>query len=120
MTAELPFPDPPRVPAGMTVTAIGDVHGHLDLMNHYLREAEGRAFRHAHRKHVVVLLGDLIDRGPNSAGVIDRLIHGVEGCELVALRGNHEEAMLAFLAGERDGYVTGTTLSLNGGQYLVG
>src|SRR5262245_25834504 len=103
MTAEPPFSDPPRVPAGMTVTAIGDVHGHLDLMNHFLGEAEARAARQPRRQHVVVLLGDLIDRGPDSARVIERLISGVEGCELVTLRGNHEEAMLAFLAGEAHG-----------------
>ena len=35
-------------------------------------------------------------------------------------RGDEIADMVAFLAGERAGYVTGTTLSLNGGQYLVG
>jgi serine/threonine protein phosphatase 1 len=79
------------------------VHGHLDLMEPFLREAEARARRLTHRRHVVVVLGDLIDRGPDSAGVVERLLRGVDGCELVALRGNHEEAMLAFLAGEPAG-----------------
>jgi serine/threonine protein phosphatase 1 len=94
------FPDPPRVPEGMTVTAIGDVHGQLDLLEPILREIEARAARQRQRRHVVVLLGDLIDRGPNSAGVIERLVRGVAGCEVVGLRGNHEDAMLAFLAGD--------------------
>jgi serine/threonine protein phosphatase 1 len=84
----------------MTVTAIGDVHGQLDLLEPILREIEARASRQRQRRHVVVVLGDLIDRGPNSAGVVERLVRGVAGCELVGLRGNHEDAMLGFLAGD--------------------
>lgn len=103
MNAAPSFPDPPRVPAGMTVTAIGDVHGHLDLLEPLLDEVESRAARHAHRRHVLVMLGDFVDRGPHSAGVIERLARGVAGCEFVGLRGNHEDAMLAFLAGEAAG-----------------
>jgi len=99
MSADAPFTDPARIPAGMTVTALGDVHGHLELMEPYLREVEDRAARRSDRHHVLVVLGDMIDRGPDSAGVVARLIAGVPGCQLVALRGNHEEAMLEFLDG---------------------
>src|SRR5262245_10405483 len=103
MAAAASFADPPRLPAGMTLTAIGDVHGHADLMDGFLQEAEGRAARHPRRRHVVVVLGDMVDRGPDSAGVLERLCRGVAGCELVALRGNHEEAMLGFIAGVPNG-----------------
>jgi serine/threonine protein phosphatase 1 len=97
------FPDAPRIPPGMTVTAIGDVHGHLDLLEPYLAEAEARAVRHPHRRHRVILLGDVIDRGPRSADTVERLCRGLGHCELTVLRGNHEEAMLDFITGEPNG-----------------
>ena len=109
------FPDPPRVPPGMSVTAIGDVHGHLDLLEPLLQDVEARAARQTHRRHVLVMLGDFVDRGPDSAGVVERLVAGVRGCELVGLRGNHEEAMLAFLAG---GPTTMSWLSFGGDTTL--
>lgn len=93
------FPLPPRVPDGMSIVAIGDVHGHLALLEPILRQVEARAAVRPERRHVVVCLGDLVDRGPDSAGVVERLLAGVAGCELVALKGNHEAAMLDFIAG---------------------
>jgi len=81
------------------VTAIGDVHGHFRLLEPILARAERRAAAEPASRHVVVLLGDLVDRGPDTSDVIERLCKGVRGCELVALRGNHEDAMLAFLTG---------------------
>jgi serine/threonine protein phosphatase 1 len=81
------------------VTAIGDVHGHLALLEPILNRAERRAAAEPASRHVIVLLGDLVDRGPDTRGVIERLCRGVRGCELVTLRGNHEDAMLAFLTG---------------------
>jgi serine/threonine protein phosphatase 1 len=103
MSDHSPFPDPPRIPSGLTVTAIGDVHGHLDLLTPYLHEIEARAARRSQRRHVALFLGDLIDRGPDSAGVLERLTRGVAGCELIALKGNHEEALLEFLSGAPGG-----------------
>ena len=93
----------PRIPSGLVVTAIGDVHGRLDLLEPILAQAERRALAEPSLEHRIVLLGDLVDRGPSSSGVLDRLCAGVRGCDLVALKGNHEEALLAFLArsGER-------------------
>lgn len=54
---------------------------------------------HQGQKPMVVLLGDLIDRGPNSAGCIERSIRlGEEDwCDLESLKGNHEQALLQFL-----------------------
>jgi serine/threonine protein phosphatase 1 len=91
-----------RIPPGQVVTAIGDVHGHLALLEPILARAERRAATEPASRHVVVLLGDVVDRGPDTRGVIERLCRGVRGCELVALRGNHEDAMLAFLTGDEE------------------
>jgi len=73
----------------MRTLAIGDIHGCRASLDHLL------AFVAPKPGETIVTLGDYIDRGPDSAGVLDRLIemHG-EG-QLVALRGNHELMMLA-------------------------
>ena len=77
-------------PASLTY-AIGDVHGRLDL----LRQALSRVRTHARgREHVIVLLGDYVDRGPDTKGVLDLLIELSGRLPLVCLMGNHEEMML--------------------------
>ena len=76
--------------AGRTV-AIGDVHGCPDALAALVDAvAPGRG-------DTVVLLGDYIDRGPDSRGVLDRLIALAGRCRLVPLLGNHEEALLDAL-----------------------
>jgi serine/threonine protein phosphatase 1 len=92
-----PFPEPPAMPPQTSVIAIGDIHGRLDLLEPLLARIERRAAMLPGARHIVVSLGDLIDRGPDSAGVIERLMDGVQGCELVVLKGNHEDALLGFL-----------------------
>ena len=66
----VPFPIPPRVPAGLSIIAFGDVHGHLDLMEAILTKAQARAALKPDRRHIVISLGDLVDRGPNRPGVV--------------------------------------------------
>ena len=76
--------------------AIGDVHGRDDLLEAMLaRIVSDRGRRHADRPTTVVLVGDYVDRGPDSAAVIDRLMRGIDGFELVCLKGNHEAMLLA-------------------------
>ncbi|MDT3377006.1 metallophosphoesterase family protein [Labrys neptuniae] len=98
----VPFPIPPRAPAGTTIIAFGDVHGHLSLMEEILAKAQARARAKPDRRHIVISLGDLVDRGPDSRGVVARLMGDLPGCELHVLRGNHETLLMSFLAGDPD------------------
>ena len=100
---------PAEVPAGTRVYAIGDIHGRLDLLSHLLEDiAEDARYTPydgpAPGRFVVVSVGDLIDRGPDSKAVVERLLAGppsagpLAGAQFVALRGNHEDYLLQFLA----------------------
>ncbi|MBJ2151348.1 metallophosphoesterase [Paracoccus sp. IB05] len=76
--------------------AIGDIHGHLDL----LKRAHERIAKDIaqHGPAPVVHLGDLEDRGPDSRGVIDWLKTGMErGEDWVVLKGNHDRLFTQFI-----------------------
>ena len=90
-----------RVPAGMLVYAIGDIHGCDMLFAALLGQiAEDRQTRR-HDQCVLILLGDLVDRGPDSAGVVERAIGLQSEFDRVHhIIGNHEECMLAALSGD--------------------
>ena len=94
-----------EVPVGHAVYAIGDVHGRLDLLDDLLVRVRRDADRHpSDSARSLVLLGDYVDRGAESRGVIERLLADpLPGFATVRLMGNHEEAMLAFLEGDSDG-----------------
>ncbi|MFZ1991564.1 MAG: metallophosphoesterase family protein [Alphaproteobacteria bacterium] len=84
------------------ICAIGDVHGRLDLLEQlYGSIAVHPAAREAERR-VLLHLGDYVDRGPDSKGVIDRARKGLRGFETISLMGNHEALMLDFLDGKPD------------------
>ena len=87
----------PQVPDAVRVYAIGDVHGRRDLLDRLLLDIDADLARRPIAQPVVVLLGDYIDRGPDSASVIERLIACRGGYELVCLKGNHESLLLQFL-----------------------
>lgn len=85
-------------PPGTTVYAVGDIHGRLDLFERLVARIRDDAARRRTSKKVLVLVGDYIDRGPDSAGVIDHIIHRLPaGYEVHCLLGNHEKAMLDFI-----------------------
>ena len=85
------------VPADTLLYAIGDIHGRLDLLDEIFRRIADEAGAFDARRRVLVFLGDYVDRGPDSAGVIDRLLFGLpDGYEGVYLKGNHEAIMLDF------------------------
>ena len=86
-----------RLPDDVSIIAFGDVHGCFDKLEPLLERIAARAAASPQRRHIAVSVGDLVDRGPDSALVVDRLAGGLPGCELVVLRGNHEAMMLDFL-----------------------
>jgi serine/threonine protein phosphatase 1 len=94
---------PATLPPGERIYAVGDVHGCLDQLDamHQAIAADLRARPHANP--LVIHLGDYIDRGPDSAGVIGRLIapFPVAGATVVNLMGNHEDLLLGALEGRR-------------------
>jgi len=96
----------PRVPAGERVYAIGDVHGRLDLLKRLLGRIREDAAQAKSLRKSLVYLGDYVDRGPESKGVIDLLLSRPmkdAGFEEIPLMGNHEDILLQFLADVRVG-----------------
>jgi serine/threonine protein phosphatase 1 len=85
----------PQVPAGQRVYAIGDIHGRLDLLLPLLAHIRDDVSARANADNHVVLLGDLVDRGPYSAETLEYVIcHLPTFATFHILMGNHEEAML--------------------------
>lgn len=76
--------------------AIGDIHGCYSALDALLDEIEQRD------DDVLITLGDYVNRGPDSAKVIDRLLQLERDGSLVPLRGNHEIMMLDSVLGKRE------------------
>jgi len=74
--------------------AIGDIHGCSMALDAILDALRPRP------EDVIVTLGDYIDRGPDTRGVIDRLIDLDRGCRLVPLLGNHDQMLLDVRSGK--------------------
>lgn len=89
------------VPDGYLIYAIGDIHGRDDLFAELLDKfAEDRS-RRKYDRCILVLLGDLVDRGPDSNKVVERAMGlGGQFDSVHHLIGNHEECMLAALTGD--------------------
>jgi serine/threonine protein phosphatase 1 len=95
-----PSPPPAAVPDQVRVYAIGDIHGRRDLLDDLLFriEADERVRPPADTR--LIFLGDLIDRGPDSAGVVQRVLELVRARPNTrVLMGNHEEVFLKALGG---------------------
>lgn len=110
---------PARFPEGRVGYAVGDIHGRSDLLAELLTELERRAAGDARPAGppIVVFLGDYVDRGPDSAGVIEILLQNrPAGFERRFLRGNHEQAMQAFL---EDPVAHKVWLLLGGAETLI-
>jgi serine/threonine protein phosphatase 1 len=91
-------PKEPILPSPRTI-AIGDIHGCLAALDTLLAAIE------LCPDDTLVLLGDYIDRGPDTRGVIERLLGLRRHCQLVPLMGNHDEMMLQVLDGQTQLYV---------------
>jgi serine/threonine protein phosphatase 1 len=112
---------PATIPAGIRIYAIGDVHGCDDRLAAMHAAVVTDLSEHPVAHPLLIHLGDYIDRGPNSAGVLDRLtrpIPGAPGLTVANLMGNHEDMLLRALAsGDRaDGQ---HWLANGGGETLV-
>ncbi len=95
-----------RVPPGIRVYVVGDIHGRADLLAtlHQAIERHARGAAPGTRKFLIYL-GDYIDRGPGSRQVIDLLVkRPLAGFEPAYLKGNHEDVMLTFLEEENLGH----------------
>ncbi len=108
-------PAPASLPSGRRIYAIGDIHGCArqlaDLHERIARDLEQRPIGSALLLHI----GDYVDRGADTAGVIARLVDGcpIAGMDMVNLMGNHESTMLDALSGER---AAGTDWLFAGGK----
>ena len=76
---------------------IGDIHGRSDLLDKMVEEIERDLQKNPAVDSLTVTLGDYVDRGPDSRGVLDRLVHNPFPTKYIALKGNHEELFEAFL-----------------------
>jgi serine/threonine protein phosphatase 1 len=91
----------PQTPADTVIYAVGDIHGRLDLLERIQQCIADDAMRRTAGRRQVVYLGDYVSRGPDSAGVVDRVREWQpDGFERITLKGNHEDLLLRFLAGE--------------------
>ena len=85
--------------------AIGDVHGCAQTLDALLSELDVDAGGSLGPDDTVVFVGDYVDRGPDSPGVLDRMIEleaSEGGAEYVFLRGNHDQMMLEYAEGGGD------------------
>src|SRR5262245_45663511 len=72
----------------MRYLAIGDIHGHAEVLRRLLEAVEPRP------DDQLITLGDYVDRGPDSPGVLEMHIPLHKAGRLIALRGNHDVMML--------------------------
>lgn len=89
------------VPDGRRVYAVGDIHGRLDLLEGMLAMVERDSAARDPADVMIIFLGDLVDRGPDSRAVVERLIAFSQGPVATRfLMGNHEEVFLRTLSGD--------------------
>lgn len=82
------------------VYAVGDIHGRVDLLRELLEMVKEDMATRPKLQNTIVFLGDYIDRGPDSAAVIDYLSEfSVSDVECILLMGNHEKYMIDLVTG---------------------
>jgi calcineurin-like phosphoesterase family protein len=97
-----PRPDQePSGAAGYRAYVVGDIHGRLDLLEDLLAKIHAELQHRPARNTLLAFVGDLIDRGPASAQVLERLrTYQRPGIRTEFVLGNHEEVLLRILAGD--------------------
>ncbi len=104
---------PASLPAGQRVYAIGDTHGCAARLTSLHDKIIADLATHPVARPLLVHLGDYVDRGPDSAGVLARLAKPIPGLPMVNLMGNHDRMMLDALA--RDAAAEAVSLWLGNG-----
>lgn len=90
----------PAIPDGQRVYAVGDIHGRLDLFERMISTIESDDTARDSAETLVILLGDLVDRGPESAKVIAAARAWQQRRPVRLLMGNHEEMFLRAMEDE--------------------
>ncbi len=93
-----------EIPLGMRVYSIGDIHGEASLLDEIHHAIKQDLENSPVVLPYIIYLGDYIDRGPDSAGVLSRLTNAAksrDGITRVFLEGNHENFAKSFLIGDR-------------------
>jgi serine/threonine protein phosphatase 1 len=87
----------PRVPDGVRIYAIGDIHGRADLLDQVFKRIDADLAKNPVPHGIEVFLGDYIDRGPASRAVLDRLVARSRTHRTIFLKGNHETYLIDFV-----------------------
>jgi serine/threonine protein phosphatase 1 len=119
MDFDIPFEAAP----GEELFLVGDIHGRSDLLDVLLNEVSGTPCIEG-RSRTLVFLGDLIDRGPDSIGCLDRATDAGERVgadKVLGLLGNHEQMLRSALvnAGTERGELAAQNWLWNGGEQIV-
>lgn len=89
-----------RVPDGIRVYCVGDIHGRDDLLQEMAERVAADLKVSSCEHAVTVFLGDYVDRGLGSMRVVERLARGEWPSSMITLAGNHEDLLMAFLKNE--------------------
>ncbi len=110
-----------KVAEGSRIYAVGDIHGRLDLLEQMLALIEqDQATQATTATSQIVLLGDYVDRGLQSAEVIERIMQLREEMpSLTCLRGNHEDILLQIAMGAADEDMLASWLGYGGRETLA-
>lgn len=91
---------PLSAPEGERIYAVGDIHGRLDLLDRLLAAIDADDAARPAARRTIIFLGDLIDRGPESAGVVERVRERLAAGGARLILGNHEEVFAAAARGD--------------------
>ncbi|MBB4153985.1 serine/threonine protein phosphatase 1 [Sphingomonas jinjuensis] len=90
-----------RLSSRQRIYAIGDIHGRLDLLETLMASIRSDHAGRGVVPAIVILLGDLIDRGPQSAALVEWAMRAAQASDqFIVLKGNHEAMMIDALAGD--------------------
>lgn len=98
-----PVPTIPNAPTrqmepGLRVYAIGDIHGHYNLLQQMHQKIAADLQQRPCERAIEIFLGDYVDRGPQPSEVFDHLMYAKPAAhERICLSGNHEKSVLEFL-----------------------